>query len=148
METESESESCSVVSDSLRSHRLCSPWNSPGQNTGAGSLPLLQGIFPTQGSNPGLPHCRRNGNREHVLFMFAVSTWHNIFEICLLCCLHQWLVRLVVWNHILLYDHVSTLFVSSHGRFNYFHFLHRWIKLLWTFLHMSFNEHIFSVSLG
>ena len=37
---------------------LYSPWNSPGQNTGVGSLSLLQGIFPTQGSNPGLPHCR------------------------------------------------------------------------------------------
>ena len=36
-----------------------SPWSSPGQNTGVGSLSLLQGIFPTQGSNPGLPHCRR-----------------------------------------------------------------------------------------
>ena len=35
-----------------------SSWNSPGQNTGVGSLSLLQGIFPTQGSNPGLPHCR------------------------------------------------------------------------------------------
>ena len=35
----------------------CSPWNSPGQNTGVRSLSLLQGIFPTQGSNPGLPHC-------------------------------------------------------------------------------------------
>ena len=35
-----------------------SPWNSAGQNTGVGSLSLLQGIFPTQGSNPGLPHCR------------------------------------------------------------------------------------------
>ena len=33
-------------------------WNSPGQNTGVGSLSLLQGIFPTQGWNPGLPHCR------------------------------------------------------------------------------------------
>ena len=38
---------------------LYSPWNSPGQNTGAGSLSLLQGIFPTQGSNPDLPHCRQ-----------------------------------------------------------------------------------------
>ena len=37
----------------------CSPWNSPGQSTGVGSLSLLQGIFPTQGSNPGLSHCRR-----------------------------------------------------------------------------------------
>ena len=35
------------------------PWNSPGQNTGVGSLSLLQGIFPTQGSNPGLLHCRQ-----------------------------------------------------------------------------------------
>ena len=43
-----ESESRSVVSDSLRPHGLCSPWNSPGQNTGVGSLSLLQGIFPTQ----------------------------------------------------------------------------------------------------
>ena len=47
------------MSDSLRPHRLYSPWNSPGQNTGVGSLSLLQGIFPTQGSNPGLPRCRR-----------------------------------------------------------------------------------------
>ena len=52
---ESESVSCSVVSDSLQPH---SPWNSSGQNTGLGNLSLLQGIFPTQGSNPGLPHCR------------------------------------------------------------------------------------------
>ena len=51
-------ESRSVVSASLRSHGLYSPWNSPGQNTGMGSLSLLQGIFPTQGSNPGLLHCR------------------------------------------------------------------------------------------
>ena len=45
------------MSDSLRSHGLYSPWHSPGQNTRVGSLSLLQGIFPTQGSNPGLPHC-------------------------------------------------------------------------------------------
>ena len=54
-----ESESRSVVSDSLQLYGLYSPWNSPGQNTGVGSLPLLQGIFPTQGSNPGLLYCRR-----------------------------------------------------------------------------------------
>ena len=53
------SESCSVVSDSLRLHGLYSPWNSPGQNTAVGSLSLLQGIFPTQGLNPGLLHCRQ-----------------------------------------------------------------------------------------
>ena len=54
-----ESKSCSVVSDSLQPHGLYSPWNSPGQNTGVGSLSFLQGIYPTQGSNPGLPHCRQ-----------------------------------------------------------------------------------------
>ena len=54
----SESECCSVVSDSLQPHGLYSPWNSPGQNTGVGSLSLLQGTFPTQGSNPCLLHCR------------------------------------------------------------------------------------------
>ena len=54
--SESESESRSVVSDSLRPHGLYSPWNSPGQNTGVSNLSLLQGVFPTQGSNPGLLH--------------------------------------------------------------------------------------------
>ena len=49
----------SVVSDSLRPRGLYSPRNSPGQDTGVGSHSLLQGIFPTQGSNPGLPHCRQ-----------------------------------------------------------------------------------------
>ena len=49
----------SVVSDSLRLHGLYSSWNSPGQNTEVGSLPLLQGIFPTQGLNPGLLLCRQ-----------------------------------------------------------------------------------------
>ena len=39
------SESRSVMPDSLRPHRLYSPWNSLGQNTGVGSLSLLQGIF-------------------------------------------------------------------------------------------------------
>ena len=59
-----ESESHSVVSDSVWLHglqptRLLCPWNSPGKNTGVGSHSLLQGIFPTQGSNPGLLHGRQ-----------------------------------------------------------------------------------------
>ena len=45
------------MSDSLWPHGLYSPWNSPGQNTGVGSCSLLQGIFPNQESNPGLPRC-------------------------------------------------------------------------------------------
>ena len=59
----SESESHSVVFDSLWPHgnppwNSYSPWNPPGQNTGVGSLSLLQRIFPTQGLNPCLLHCK------------------------------------------------------------------------------------------
>ena len=47
------------MSDSMWPHglwptRLLCPWDSPGQNTGVGCHSLLQGIFPTQGSNPSL----------------------------------------------------------------------------------------------
>ena len=54
----------SVVSNSLwtqdrKTARLFCPWDSPGKNTGVGCHALLQGIFPTQGSNPGFPHCRQ-----------------------------------------------------------------------------------------
>ena len=53
------------MSDSLRLHelqpaRLLCPWDSPSKNTGTGSHSFLQGIFPTQGSNPGLLHGRHN----------------------------------------------------------------------------------------
>ena len=58
------SESRSVMSDSLQPQRrmdcrLYTPWNSPGWNTGVDSLSLLQGIFPTQGLNPGFLRCRQ-----------------------------------------------------------------------------------------
>ena len=54
---ETKDESRSVISDSLQPHGLYSPWNSLSQNTGVGSFSLFQGIFPTQGSNLGLPSC-------------------------------------------------------------------------------------------
>ena len=58
---QTECASGSVLSDCSLPHglqpaRLFCPWDSPGKNTGVGCLCLLQGIFPTQGSNPGL-HC-------------------------------------------------------------------------------------------
>ena len=49
----------SQSSNSLGPRGLYSPWTSLGQNTGVGSLFLLQGTVPTQGLNPGLPHCRQ-----------------------------------------------------------------------------------------
>ena len=56
--------SCSVMSNSLQPHglqptRLLCPWDSPGKNIGVSSPSLFQGIFLTQGLNPGLLHCRQ-----------------------------------------------------------------------------------------
>ena len=70
-----ESESHSVMSTSLQPHKPYRPWNSPGQNTGVGTLSLLQGIFPTQGSNPGLPHCRQILNQ--LSHKGSLSFWLN-----------------------------------------------------------------------
>ena len=54
----------SGMSNSLWPHglqpaRLLCPWDFPVKNTGVGFHALLQGIFPTQGLDPGLPHCRQ-----------------------------------------------------------------------------------------
>ena len=83
------SESRSVVSDSLRLHGLYSPWRFPGQNIGVGSLALLQEIFPTQGLNRGLPHCRRviyqlghkqDGRRGKITFRIKPHTSQKCLE--------------------------------------------------------------------
>ena len=71
--SETESESRSVVSDSLWPYRLYTPWNSPGQNTGVGSLSLLQQIFLTQKSNQGLLHCRQ------ILYQLSYQeSWYHL----------------------------------------------------------------------
>ena len=84
------SESCSVVSDSSWPHGLYSPRNSPGQNTGAGSLSLLQGIFPTQGSNPGHQNHRQIlyswATRENILLYFSKQTG----EIIMISLFYRW----------------------------------------------------------
>ena len=55
-------------------HGLHCPRNSPGQNAGMGNLSLLQGIFPTQGSNPGLPNCR------WILYQLSLfMPWYLVF---------------------------------------------------------------------
>ena len=67
------------MSDSLRLQEFYSPWNSPGQNTGVGSCSLLQGIFPTQGLNTGLLHCRqilyRLSHQANTIFLFLLKSW-------------------------------------------------------------------------
>ena len=116
------SESSSVVSNSLRPHglyspwnSLYSPWNSPGQNAGLGSCSLLQGIFPNQGSNLGLPHCRwilyqlsHQGSPSlkvfisHIVWNFIKDKFiQNYFPLCLEVSLppgilHFYMVGLVI----------------------------------------------------
>ena len=72
-------ESHSVMSSSFSPCVLYSPWNSPGQNTGVGSRYLLQGIFPTQRSNPGLLHCTwilyRLSHRGSPLDSWVLNKW-------------------------------------------------------------------------
>ena len=64
-------ESRSIVSDSWQLRELYSPWNSPDQNTGVGSPSLLHEIFPTQGSNLHLLHCR--------WMLYHRATWEALY---------------------------------------------------------------------
>ena len=85
------SESHSVVSDSFQSPGVYSPWNSPGQHTGVGSL--LQGIYPTQELNPDLPNCRwilyqlsHKGSlnkSKYIIFKNKILKWHTVAHLSL-----------------------------------------------------------------
>ena len=60
------------MSDFLQPHglqpiRFLCPWDFPGKSAGVGCHFLLQGIFPTQESNPGLLHCRQT--------LYRLSHW-------------------------------------------------------------------------
>ena len=74
------SESHSVLSDSSRLHGLYSPWNSLGQDTGVGNRSLLQGTFPTQGSNPRSPALQADSlqaepHEKLYLYLSVKSAW-------------------------------------------------------------------------
>ena len=113
----------------LQNHGLYSPWNSPGQNTGVDSLSLLQGIFPTQGLNPGLLHCRRilyqlsyEGSPRKmkvVHFLFATVS-HS--AICTLLQLHskhkighwQYGMLLVLWYMVCYWQYGNMVCFQNH----------------------------------
>ena len=90
---ESESVSNPAMSDSLQPHglytRLLCPWNSPGKNTGVGCHSLLQGIFPTQGLNLGLLHCRQ------FLYGWATREDANFYYILTHICTYSILIRCI-----------------------------------------------------
>ena len=77
----------SAVSDSLRPYelqpaRLRCPWHSLGKSTRVGCHTLLEGIFLTQGLNPGLLHCWESlycwTTREAHTHTISVSIWHAL----------------------------------------------------------------------
>ena len=99
----SKSESHSVMSDSLQSHGLYSPWNSPGQNTGVGSLSLPQWIFPTHESNRVLLYCRLilhqlsyQGSRKECL-PYLCAVLQNL-GFCFFHCMASHTTEHVAWS--------------------------------------------------
>ena len=106
-------QSCPTLCDPMDSSLpwLLCPWDSPGKNIGVGSYSLLQGVFPTQGWNPGLPHCRQIlyhlDSVKSVMFILVQSTGsraHRLQQLQLPGSRAQapwlWLTRLVVPQHV------------------------------------------------
>ena len=87
----------SVVSDSLQphglyvAHQVLHPWNFPGKSTGVGCHFLLQGIFPTQGSNLGLPNCRQ---MLYHLSHQGIYMW----VICIFLSVIFMILNLIIWK--------------------------------------------------
>ena len=109
------------MSDSLRFHglqttRLLCPWNSLGKNTGVGSLSLLQGIFPTQGLNLGLPHSRQIlhhlSHKGSCVFLWCVLIFYMIYPwtvpSIVFCVFKIYIISNVSW-----YKHHSTTYLFS-----------------------------------
>ena len=148
----------SVVSDSLQPHglypiRLLHPWDFPGKSTGEGCHFLLQGIFPTQGSNPGLPHCGQMlyplSHQGSFLPLIASKFWLMVRETFTFYC---YFVILLLWFQFLnLYffihlefiliswGYIQLTFISDAHLFIYFHLLDSLIFLsqIWNFTFLN-----------
>ena len=78
----------------MKPARLLFPWSSPGKNTGMDCHSLLQGIFLTQGSNPGLLHCRRilyhHSHQESPRITLNTEWMLKKWELFIIC-LYLWL---------------------------------------------------------
>ena len=71
-------QSCPTLCDPMES-----PWNSPGQNTEVEDFPST-GIFPTQGSNPGLPHCKQilyQLSHKYIVSKYSVTSVITVFKL-------------------------------------------------------------------
>ena len=125
----------SVVSGSLHSQgpqptRLLSPWDSPGKNTWVGYHALLQGIFPTQGSNPHLLHCRWilyccATRKAPIMIQYLLEGTQEIAALFLLslpCHAHLWTIKIALFLCVLgALIHAVTLWCCGRERISYFH---------------------------
>ena len=125
-----ESVSCSVVSDSLQPHgatgeltRLLCPWDSPGKNSAVGNHSQLQGIFLTQGSNPGLLHCR------HILYHLSYqgSPFCREQKCVPLGDVHTYVYIMYTYIHILA-SHAHTRASPPHTGFTHIHTFPQWLS--------------------
>ena len=120
-----------------------SPWNSPGQNTGVGSLSLLQGIFPTQGSNPDLLHCRQ------ILYQLSYKGSLRILEwiaylfqgICRIQESNQGLLHCTQILYQLNYQGSPLVFFTSFNSFSYLSEVFCLHDSKWRNVFMSYNFH-------
>ena len=92
--------------------RLLCPWNSPGKNTGIGCHALLQGIFPTQGSSPGLLHCGQilsclsylgspkiiSHSSSTLLLLFSLQSFVSIYVLPIFLLYFPSLARKLTWD--------------------------------------------------
>ena len=130
---------------------LCDPLNyrppgsfvhgdSPGKNTGAGCHALLQGIFPTQGSNSGLPYCRQilyhlshKGSPrilEWVAYPLSRGSFQPRNQIGISCIAAEIPGKPLEWNTQAL--HKVQIAWSSYSSTSFLWSLNRWLLIPWT----------------
>ena len=89
---------CLTLCDPMVTGLLC-PWNSPGKNTGVNSHSLLQGIFPTQWSNPGLLHCRQflyHLSHQGSPILIIANIYRALILKCFICI--HWILKQYHWS--------------------------------------------------
>ena len=112
-----------VLSDSFRFHglwpaSLLCPWASPGKNTGVGCHALLQRIFPTQGLNLGLPHCRQ------ILYHLRATREAHLFSLYTTKSPFIYISKLIIIFSILLFCFIFLCFILENCPGSIFHFTH------------------------
>ena len=145
----------SVLPNSLRPHglqpaRLLCPWDSPCKNTGVGCHFLLQGIFPTQGSNPHLLHWQEDSSAlSHLRSPILHFTSAKIDCSGIMCYIFSnsntlstwWLFVIIKYTQIFLPSKWYIMFSvclfmlihTNHWLWNVGHNLTNWAKVIWVF---------------